>query len=425
MKKQENRQENMPIPTNPVVYAAMGAIWAGGPKWEQKGIWEIKPEENTAQVRYSSPSGGQIQVWVDPRVESEMAVWTMEQLENYLSTLTDFTADVALSVLAALAEARSPLLQPVIVDADKIIRQKGMQAWGENKKAIRQIIEREMENLQHLRFEVHQLPAIDPETGRWNSRGFNWQGDRLFDIVRIEKYDLNNVAIMWSVRAGQWAYYFLSPSARRWVCNFAGALLKLSHRQDRKVEVLAKRIGYYVMLNKWRLAKGQPLRWSIGTLCNAIRENPLEDAHPGRFREAFESALELLVEKKVFERVVYPQEYWQDVNRSKGWVTRWLKYEITIILPSESEEIESQEKTAFPTAKALPPAKTSKRKGETKIDGNEIRKIRQERNWRQEELARYLGISRRYLSNIENGKSQPGAAIAKKILQWLKEQPGK
>jgi len=41
MRKQENRQENIPIPANPVVYAAMGAIWAGGPKREQKSIWEM------------------------------------------------------------------------------------------------------------------------------------------------------------------------------------------------------------------------------------------------------------------------------------------------------------------------------------------------------------------------------------------------
>ncbi|OIQ53126.1 helix-turn-helix domain-containing protein [Neomoorella thermoacetica] len=389
-------------------------------------MWETKPEENTAEIRYSSSnSNGQVLVWVDPRVESEMAVWTMEQIENYLSTLSDFTADVALSVLSALAEAKAPLLQPTIINADKIIKQKGMQAWGQNQKILRQIIEQEMENLQHLRFEVQQLPAIDPETGKWNTKGFNWQRDRLFDIVRIEKYDQNNIAIMWSVRAGQWAYYFLSPSARRWVCNLAGALIRLSHRQDRKAEVIAKRIGYYTMMLRWRLAKGQPLRWNIKSLCEAIKLDPTTDSHPGRFREAFENALEMLVEKRIFDRIEYPHGYWNDVDRSKGWVERWLEYEITFVLPNENEINEIENQDALPVETTTKTKKTKARRQKTtkkiEINGQEIKRIRQERNWRQEELARYLRISRQHLSNIENGKVQPRPELNQKILEWLRQ----
>lgn len=428
MKKIENRQENMPIPANPVVHAAMGAIWAAGPKWEEKGLWETKPEENTAQARYSSSNGGQIQVWVDPRVESEMAVWTMEYIENYLSNLSDFTADIALAVLASLAEAKSPLFQPTIIDANKIIKQKGIEARGENRDKLCKAIEKEMENLQRLRFEICQLQAIDPDTGKWNHKGFSWEHDRLFDIVKIEKFDKNNVAVMWSVRAGHWAYYFLSPAARRWVCNFAGVLLQLSHRQDRKVEVLAKRIGYYVTLHKWKLGKGQPLRWTIGTLCQAIGENPTNERNPGRFREAFEAALQLLEDKNVFERVMYPPGYWDDIDRNKGWVGNWIKNEITIILPSEKadeeEKIESKNIPSLPGRNRK--IKNKGKATQIEIDGQEIRKAREERNWRQEELARHLGISRRYLSDLENCKRKPGNEVATKLMRWLKkEQPGK
>ncbi|MGD9663566.1 MAG: helix-turn-helix transcriptional regulator [Porticoccaceae bacterium] len=420
----------VPVPSNPVVQFGLSAIWAGGHKWRKKNLWRLNPEANTAEARNRISSNGEILIWVDPKVEAHAAVWTMEQIEAYLEKLSDFTADVALAVLSCLAEApKVPMLEPVIVDAEKIIQQKGIEAWGRQRDALRLSIEQEMENLQRLKFEVHKLPAPDPETGRWNPQGYSWSNDRLFDIVKVEAYqktvfgEKESVAVKWSVRAGQWAYYFLSPQARRWVCGLAGVLLQLSHREDRRAEVLAKRIGYYVMMHKWRLAKGQPLTWSIGTLCEAICEKPKAETNPGRFRECFEKALDLLVEKGAFKEVIYPTGYWSDMDRSKGWVQRWLEYELTFVLPELStleKQMEERAKARAAAAKLpLPRRRGNRAQKRINLDGHEIKRARIERNLRQEELARYLGISRQYLSNIENKKALPGPELTRKIQQWL------
>jgi len=104
-----------------------------------------------------------------------------------------------------------------------------------------------MKNLQRLRFEIHSMPSPDPNTGKWVPEGHSWENDRLFDIVRVEKYkqsptgEKKTIAVAWSVRAGQWAQYFLTPNGLRQVCYVSKKLLELSHRDDRKAEQISQK----------------------------------------------------------------------------------------------------------------------------------------------------------------------------------------
>ena len=264
-------------------------------------------------------------------------------------------------------------------------------------------------------------------------KGYSWTNDRLFDIVKVEEYqetlfgDKEVVAVKWTVRAGQWAYYFLNPQARRWVCGMSQALLELSHREDRRTEVLAKKIGQYVMMHAWRLGLGQPLTWTIGTLCKSIGEAPEQEEKPGRFREAFEQALDLLQKSGVFSQVIYSDGYWEDTERYRGWVQRWLQYEITFVLPSVTElerEIEARKIKQLQEARQKRLTRRRRprpRPAASAIDGQQVRLVREQRNIRQEELARYLGISRRYLSDIENQKVLPGPKVTQKLKAWLEQ----
>lgn len=428
------REETLPIPVNPQIEAGFRAIWGGGHRWRAKRIWTIDPDTGTAIVSHRTQKNGEVIVWVDPKLEAETAVWTMNQIEAYIKELTPFTADVALAVLAALGRAKkAPMLEPVKIDADDIIQIKGIDAWGKNRDALRVRIEAEMEKLQRLKFEVHKLPAPDPETGKWNQRGFSWTNDRLFDIVKVEEYrrtlfgDKEVVAVKWTVRAGQWAYYFLNPQARRWICGMSQVLLELSHREDRRTEVLAKKIGQYVMMHAWRLGLGQSLTWTIETLCKGIGEIPEKEEKPGRFREAFEKALTLLQKTGVFSQVIFPEGYFEDTERYRGWVKRWLQYEITFVLPTVTElerEIEEQKIKQLQEARQQkrPTRRRKTRPRPTNaVNGQQVRLVREQRNISQEELARYLGISRRYLSDIENQKVLPGPKIAQKLKVFLEQ----
>jgi len=60
-----------------------------------------------------------------------------------------------------------------------------------------------------------------------------------------------------------------------------------------------------------------------------------------------------------------------------------------------------------------------KPKKEDPFDGTVLRSARQQKNITQEELAQYLGITRKQLSLIENNKVKPSAGTLKKIRKWL------
>ncbi len=50
---------------------------------------------------------------------------------------------------------------------------------------------------------------------------------------------------------------------------------------------------------------------------------------------------------------------------------------------------------------------------------NRIEEIRNERNIRQEELARQMGVSRQTISSLENGRYNPSILLAHKIAAYF------
>lgn len=50
---------------------------------------------------------------------------------------------------------------------------------------------------------------------------------------------------------------------------------------------------------------------------------------------------------------------------------------------------------------------------------NRIEEIRKERNIRQEEFAKALGVSRQTISSLENGRYNPSIALAYKIAKFF------
>jgi DNA-binding XRE family transcriptional regulator len=60
------------------------------------------------------------------------------------------------------------------------------------------------------------------------------------------------------------------------------------------------------------------------------------------------------------------------------------------------------------------------RKGETMMSlGIEVKKGRIDRRWQQEDLAQAAGISRKYLSQIENDRVDPRFSIVQRLAQAL------
>lgn len=50
---------------------------------------------------------------------------------------------------------------------------------------------------------------------------------------------------------------------------------------------------------------------------------------------------------------------------------------------------------------------------------NKIEEIRKERGIRQDELAKYMGVSRQTISSLENGRYNPSITLAYKIAKYF------
>lgn len=50
---------------------------------------------------------------------------------------------------------------------------------------------------------------------------------------------------------------------------------------------------------------------------------------------------------------------------------------------------------------------------------NRIEEIRKERGIRQDELAKYMGVSRQTISSLENGRYNPSITLAYKIARYF------
>ncbi|MFQ5974601.1 MAG: helix-turn-helix domain-containing protein, partial [Alphaproteobacteria bacterium] len=113
-----------------------------------------------------------------------------------------------------------------------------------------------------------------------------------------------------------------------------------------------------------------------------------------------------------------------DPDRNKGWVDRWLAGKVAITLPEPPPELSPSQFRAIRRRRFSPKRmrrQAAKRPAET-LDGARVRRTRVERSWSQATLARHLGVSASYLSQIETGKRHPSATVAAKLTAWV--EPG-
>jgi DNA-binding XRE family transcriptional regulator len=411
-------------PSNPLVSVGLQGIWGGGESWKAKQIWSYYPEHQTARLIHGPKSGGRVTLEVDSRERDPMAVWDFEKVDTYLQSLSTLTSDVALAVLACLSRASEPMIEPVIISTDDIVRLKGITLYGKQRQDFDEKIAEEIDKLRRLVFDIHAIKVQDPATGKWPRQGISWQGDQLFDIVQIEEWqeDLwggrKRIAVRWSVRAGHWAFYYLSPKARRWVSGMATRLFTLSHRSDRRAEQLAKKIGQYVALNTWREGKGQRLRWTRRTLLKAIGETPDAETRPSRLIEAFDAALHLLTEYGIYKEIK-SEPFTGKGN--KGWIERYLDEPVEFVLFDD----ETLERVTAGNPKKGKPKKLStqvEHRNQAAFSPINLRAVREARDLQQTAVAEILGISRQYYSDIENGKRTPSKTLARKLTAWLEER---
>lgn len=424
------------LPNNPLMAAGMAAIWKGGPRARILLSGWFENDAGRPMYQHEGAKGGRILVYPSLSRNATDPLPTTEVLWNFVENLSPFTADVALAVLAQLCEPSTgdkpkyPLLESVRISSDAILRYKGIQRWGKEHRILQERVFEEMERLRTLHFDVEKYPAWNLKTGKWEPTGASWQGDRLFDIVKVEMYqeslfgERERIEVSWLVRAGQWAYWWLNAQGRVWIARMARVLLELDHQGA----AMAKKIGQRVTLLDGVLQPGalKPLR--VDHLLESVGELPAPEERArnwaGRTRDRFDEAMLALREAGVFANAKWPDGCGpDDPDRSKGWAEKWLAAHVQITLPEAPPELPRNTSPAplMPQHRRRAGPRSKKPTAEQQIDGAAIRQARTERGWSQEALARHLGISPPYLSQMENGKRLPSKDLTGRIRTWLKE----
>jgi DNA-binding XRE family transcriptional regulator len=415
------------LPNNPLVAAGVQAIWKGGAGARSKARAWTPDTDGAPSYRHNGNRGGSIVVYPGPS-DRARSLSTVEALWSFVEGLSPFTADVALAVLAQMAEptqgykVQYPLLESIMVSADDILRYKGIQRRGTERRALLERIHEEMERLRRLQFDVESYPAFNHRTGKVENA--SWQGDRLFDIVRVERYqeslsgEKELIQVAWSVRAGQWARWWLNARGRVYLTRMARVLLEMDHQG----KALAKKIGQRIVLLAGAIQELKDLR--IEGLLEDVGELPVAAKRSkdwaGRTRDRFDEAMLALLEAGIFSRVEWPDGCGpQDPDRGRGWVHRWLNARVRIQLPEDPPELPSQPRVL------PPPRRSGRRPGgpspEQRIDGSAVRQARIQKGLSQQALADQLGISVSYLSLVENGRRIPSRAFAVRLRAWLEE----
>ena len=415
------------IPDDPVVAASAAALFRGGSgaRWLTGG-WSPDHADRLA-FRHIGRDDGGIVVSLDPDAvpAGEGGIGLARQW-SIVEGITPLTIDVLLAVLAQICasgtgnESKHAWRMPVPVTARAILRYKGLQRWGAEGAALRRRVDQEIVRLRGLRFDVRRNPVEEAGRGRWNGHGVSVDGDRLFDIVDstivrpIHRGSGAGTETVWMIQAGRWAQRSMHCRAEVRYAALPQLILQLDHRRNRGSEVLAKKISLDTMV-----LQGPPQR-RIGDLLADIGELPRRDARGGRWggrmRDRFEEAILMLQEAGMFGVVEWPAGYGPDsADRTKGWVKPWLTSKVGFVRPEVTGGRGTDAVTRF--RKQRQARKAACEPIELRR-GSVIRAMRTDRNIPQCRLARELGISAAYLSQIENDRRMASQAVLERIAGW-------
>jgi len=436
------------VPNNPVIAAGLRAIFKGGPKartllggWSQIG-------RRVLYRQFHRSGRGEIRYYPEFPTSGQNSVESAETLWDFVEQINPFTADVALAILAQLCDPSAgnrpkfPLRQSVLINSDAILRYKGIQKYGKDRRVMEKRIHDEMERLRTLHFDLQRYPVP------WNKKGFKYQGDRLFDIVKVETYQLQIfdkeeiIETAWSVRAGQWAEHFFNTEQERvWTSRMAKAPIEMDHRNQRKTAQVAKKIGYLLLTVPGGTAHlNHPVMRRIDRILEEIGELPAPEHRTkdwaGRMRDTLMKAWETLLDAGLIKNLKFPDGFgFGDTDRTKGWVADWLCSKVVILTP---EAVPEPHRSPSGTNVKAPQAQLGKyrrrmtrqiRKKPANLQlqvgtpafRKRIRNACQERYITQKSLARILSVAPSTLSNILRGHDLPSLELAEKLHKWLDE----
>lgn len=324
------------LPNNPLIVAAVQAICAGGDQAEfNEGGWR-RDKHGAPVFEFWNGAGGRIKVGVDDAAQEAWAD---------VRAFSALTLDCAIAVLACLASppfraaTAAPRCEHVWLGAPAILAIKGYKRFGAERAAFADTLDRELEKLLRLRFDIISYPAYDPALRKWNGAGISRSNLSLFEVAADAGLrDLNDCSRGRPIRFGAWAHHWLNAGGAMWISPMPAAVLQLDHRPNRGADALAKKIAVLLALNWGAARKRSEQNLDVRTLLRRVgelrRPGATTSVHAGRIADRLEEALLRLAELQILPNRLSCDEAIAMRAQNRRWFDAWCQGQVSFAKPS-------------------------------------------------------------------------------------------
>jgi hypothetical protein len=325
------------LPNNPLIVAAMQALYAGGPHARATESGWRKDKTGAPHYDFWSGSGGRIRVWL--ALDDNVAAW------KDVASYSALTIDVAIALLSALAcdslrsSTCSPRRDAVWLGGSAVMYAKHYKRYGAERLEFAQSVDVVIERLLRLRFDILSYPGFDPVSRTWKRDGITRHGVGLFELDEDQPPVANDTcAGATPLRLGGWADHWLNASGPMWMSPLPDALLKLDHRSSRGADVLAKKLGLLFTLS-WGAARSKKVQvFEVRSLLRRLGElrslGAIDAHYGGRLADRLEEAMLRLSEAGIFECQLHTVDAQARRAEGRQWFEEWLGSKITVQKPS-------------------------------------------------------------------------------------------
>lgn len=399
----------LPIPTNPVVYATLRALYAGGPDFGWTSDSYGRPH-----YRYESRDG-YISLLCDPPYKHHLT-WPEEVMQKaavlqklyliprwnfiYAGILRDTvrnlsveTADVFLILMSKIARLPYPGYDIARISLEEIAQHRGVKIRRGSRQKLLGDLKQEVLRLSDLR-----LTMVWQDYRHSGTMTFGRdRPDRLLDIVDVNCKRGQEEWTSFGFRCGLALAAFLNPGGLRWIGYYSKAILRL----DPYHEGFTKKLGtYWIMIGITAGKRGTYPRATPRTILDFCGEKA-NLRNPGKTVDDFIKGHNRLREIGVLEDI----PALEPPARNKGYFDKWLDTPLIVKLSPDIWKVAAGKTRAMDHKndhRALYPARPGTPR-ELQENPKSIKQFRAQYGLCQAELARALAITRQTLSYYERG----------------------
>jgi len=397
--------ERIPVPINPVVHAALRAIYAGGPK----NSWGAD-SYGRPLYRYET-RGGHILIFCAPppdfgtRFHPSISMYYTPRLgfihsgsmRKAVRELSIETADVFIILMSKIAELKDPMKGIARITLEEFAAKRGVRIRHGSSRTLYEDFRRQILLLADLRL---IMTWKSYRTAGEITFGRN-RPDRLLDILDIEYRKGEDVWSAFSFRCGQALSHFLDPEGLFWLGRYSKVLLNLNPYR----EAFTKKLGtYWTLVGTVSQRKGLLPRANPKTILDFCGEE-ITWRNPGQTVDAFVEGHHRLQELGILDSLPYIEPF----SRKKGYFREWLDTTLSIRLSDNllgsvpAKKVAHVKKIAQEKIRSNSVVRKAGPITAEELAHNQalIKRFRNNLGINQAELAKSLQITRQTLSNYE------------------------